>query len=224
MVGFCTGGTVNKGVLPHFIYITGCDGTGKSTQAKLLEEKLQTQGVKPVHLWLRFPFLFSLPLLIYARWKKLSWYEEHNGVKHGYWEFQHSWVMRNIFPWLFLLDAFIASIWKVYLPILLGKTIVCERYTIDMLADIEIGLNDSSFHKRLPGTLFLNLLPKESRIVILDLDEETARNRRADLFSDTLLGKRLSTFRRLACDLVLQTEDSQNSIDLVHNRIWKYVN
>lgn len=214
---------MNKLSLPQFIYITGCDGTGKSTQAKLLVEKLKSQGISPIHLWLRFPFFLSLPLLAYARLRKFSWYEEHNGVKHGYWEFQNSWIMRNVFPWLFLLDAAIASIWKVFLPHLLRKTIVCERFTIDMLADIEMGLKDDRFHKNLPGRLFLKLIPKNSSIIILDLDEASARTRRTDLSADKELGNRLVVYRRIAKDLRLSTLDSINPIDHVQNHIWQKI-
>ena len=74
--------------MPRFIYITGCDGTGKTTQTRLLLEQFRLQGVKAKQVWIRFPFLLSLPLQAYARWRGLSWNEQSNGGRHGYWCFR----------------------------------------------------------------------------------------------------------------------------------------
>src|SRR5690606_9788348 len=112
----------------RFIYITGCDGTGKTTQANLLLKHLEAAGGRPRHLWLRFPFFLTLPLLVYARLRGFSWYEEHDGVRQGYWNFRRSWVLRTLFPWVLLVDATLAAVVKVHLPLWMGRTIVCERF------------------------------------------------------------------------------------------------
>jgi hypothetical protein len=106
---------------PNFIYITGSDGTGKTTQAHLLLEYLKNSGVNVQHLWLRFPFFFSLPLLAYARIRGYSYYEEKDGYRQGYWEFYRSRILRTLFAWVLLLDAAIATFRKVTLPLLAGK-------------------------------------------------------------------------------------------------------
>lgn len=223
MVGMGAVPIVKNRNLPRFFYITGCDGTGKSTQANLLVEALRARGIQPIHLWLRFPFFFSAPFLLYARWRKYSWSEEQQGVKHGYWHFQTSWLMRAIFPWVYLLDAAFASLWKVYLPLPFGRTIVCERFAIDMLADLEMGLGDPDFHRRAPGRFFYRLVPASARVVLLDLDEETAKSRRPDLLTDHLLGRRLQTFRDLAADYGLQVENSQRPVDDIQAHILHLV-
>jgi thymidylate kinase len=187
----------------RFVYLAGADGTGKSTHARLLVQGLQARGIRCRHLWLRFPFFLSVPLLAYARWRGHSWYEVHDGIRYGYWDFAGSWLMREVFPWILLLDAAMAALLRVYLPLWLGATIVCERFVLDMLADLAIALDDPALHRRVPGKLYLRLLPDPSEIVILDLDARTARHRRPDLQLDQQLEARLETYHRLAnvCNL-----------------------
>jgi thymidylate kinase len=208
---------------PNFIYITGSDGTGKTTQARLLVEHLQKVGAPVQHLWLRFPFLFSYPLLLYARLFGYSYYEEQDGQRQGYWEFHRSWLLHNLFPWVLLLDASLVSLWKVTLPLLLGKVIVCERYTVDMAADLSLALRDPNFHRKLPGRLFYDLMPQSSSVFILDLDYLTLRKRRTDLQLDRKLKRRVENFRRLAADWSLRLVSAKEPVELVQAQILDHL-
>jgi thymidylate kinase len=208
---------------PHFIYLCGCDGTGKSTQAKKLLAHLQNIGLKPHHLWLRFSFFFSLPLLVYARWHGLSWFEEINGLKYGYWDFGRSRLLQLFLPWTLFFDAALAAVVKIYLPLGLGQTVVCERFVLDMLADLMVAFNDPNLHRRLPGRLYPYLLPRQAAMVMLDLDAATIRARRPDLQADRRLEARLEAFRRLAADQKLTLVSSQLSVTAVEQSIWAIV-
>lgn len=206
-----------------FIYITGADGTGKTTQARLLLEQLRLLGVNARPVWLRFPFFFSLPLLAYARLRGLSWYEEAGGARHGYWDFRRSWLMKNIFPWALLLDAALAALWKVYLPLWAGRTIVCERFVLDTLVDLAVAVRDHQFYARLPGKLFIRLLPPGARVLLLDLDPLTIQKRRSDLASDRRLADRLAAFRALGAGCRLPLLSSQSPVQEVNARVWEYL-
>lgn len=187
----------------QFIYITGCDGTGKTTQARLLLKQLKAKGVKVRHLWLRYPFFLSIPLLFYARLRGYSWREVQGGVRQSYWDFQSSWVMCRVFPWVLLVDAALAALWKVFMPMWRGEIIVCERFVLDMLVDLNIACGNNDLHRNLPGSLFLGLIPKSARVIILDLTAETARERRTDLLWDRRLEDRFLAYRILSKDLHL---------------------
>jgi thymidylate kinase len=206
---------------PRFIYITGCDGTGKTTQSRLLIEQLQRQGIKVRHVWLRFPFLFSAPLLAFARWRGYSWSEVHGQVRHGYWDFRRSWLMRTVFPWILWLDAAIAAIWKIHIPLWFGDTIVCERFVLDMLVDLAVAYEEPLFFSRLPGKWYMNLLPGRTHVVILDLDAETIRLRRLDLMSDHQLDRRLQTFMQLCQVGQLPVLSSRTDIQVLNQSIRK---
>jgi thymidylate kinase len=219
MVAFRTKPISKDATTPRFIYVTGCDGTGKTTQAQLLLDEFQRRGMQPQHLWLRFPFFLTLPLLAYARMRGYSWYEETNGVRQGYWDFRRSWLLRTIFPWLLLVDAALAAVPKVYLPLLRGRTIVCERFVLDMVVDLAIALHDRDFCRRLPGRLFQRLLPPGAMVTILDLDAATIRTRRADLAIDKRLQARLDYFRVLVESAKLPVVSSALPVEEVHRQI-----
>ncbi|HRQ42060.1 MAG TPA: thymidylate kinase-like protein [Chloroflexota bacterium] len=204
---------------PHFIYITGCDGTGKSTHARLLRQKMAAVGIETSHLWLRFPFFSSLPLLAYARWRGYSWYETKGNVRHGYWDFRQSRLLRLLFPWFMLLDATIAAIHKIVIPQWQGKSIVCERFVLDILVDMSLAFGER-MHCTLPGKLLLHLLPAHAQVVVLDLDEATTRKRRADLVWDKRLPDRLAAFNYLVTDLSLLRLSSLMPVADVSDTLW----
>ncbi len=206
----------------RFIYICGCDGTGKTTQAKILLAKVKRQGAKTRHLWLRFPFLFSVPLLAYARLAGWSWFEQTEGTRHGYWNFARSLILRRVFPWVLLLDAAVAAVRRVYIPLWLGHSVICERFVLDMLVDLAVACDQRQIHKRLPGTLFLRLIPRRSTVIVLDLDAKSIRARRPDLEYDRRLEERLLLFRQLAADLGLPVVSSSAAVDEVSTAIWRW--
>lgn len=210
---------MNESHCNHFVYITGCDGTGKSTHARLLISNLELRSNGVHHLWLRFAFFFSVPFLAYARCRGYSWSEKNSGVKHGYWDFQSSSLLRMFLPWTYLLDAMLFGFWKVYLPLLRGKTIVCERFVLDMLVDLAVAFNDTELHKRVPGSLFKLLIPTRARVVLLDLGQNTIRTRRPDLQSDHHLEKRLLMFRRLAHDMGIPVIVNEAGLKSVNGQI-----
>ncbi|MDQ4077549.1 MAG: thymidylate kinase-like protein [Chloroflexota bacterium] len=216
-------GRVENREVPSFIYITGCDGTGKTTQARLLIDHLQALGVQPKHLWLRFPFLLSIPLLAYARWRGYSWYEEADGTRHGYWEFQNSSLLRALLPWTLLVDAALAALIKIYVPLALGRTIVCERFALDMVVDLSVAFKEVGFYRRLPGKLYRQLLPKDTRVMILDLDVDTIRARRQDLRVDRRLEDRLQSFRTISSAYALPVLPSTRPAAEVHRSLCEQI-
>jgi thymidylate kinase len=212
-------GAMSRLDAPRFFYLTGCDGTGKTTQADLLCAHLRRLGARPRRVWLRFPFLFSLPLLAYARWRKLSWHEDIGGARHGYWDFRASRLLKTLLPWTLLVDAALAALIRVYLPLWSGETVVCERFVLDMLVDMAVAFDDAALSRRWPGRLFSRLLPRQATIVVLDLDAPTIRARRYDLQSDRRLEERLEMFRRLAADLALPLISSAAPMSEVSHKI-----
>jgi thymidylate kinase len=208
---------------PFFCYIAGCDGTGKTTQAEILTERLRAQGVQVQRVWLRFPFCFSLPLLAYARWRGLSWYEQNAGVRHGYWDFRRSRLLRLLLPWTLLFDATLAGLFKIHLPMRRGKTVVCERFVLDILADLAVAFGDPALARRIPGRLYLGLLPRNSRLFILDADEATLRRRREDLATDRKLSEKLAAFREIAAATSTLLLSGSLSTEEARQVIWQRI-
>jgi hypothetical protein len=203
----------------RFYYLCGCDGTGKTTHAELLAAYLAGTGRCVRRVWLRYPFLTSIPLLAYARWRGLGGFHEAAGSRHSYWDFGHSRLMRALLPWSLLVDALLAAAVRIYIPLLLGATIVCERFVIDILADLIVAFDDPSLAARLPGGLYPRLIPPRATVLMLDLDADTIRRRRPGLAGDARLETRLVAFRSLAKDLGLQVLSTAPALEPVHRQI-----
>ena len=170
---------------------------------------------------MRFPFFFSLPLLAYARLRGYSWYEVTGGVRHGYWDFRRSWLMRKVFPWILLLDAFLAGLWNIYLPLWRGWTVVCERFVLDMLADLAVAFGEERCDTKLPGRLFVRLIPADFKVVMMDLDRAAIIQRRANLGNDRSLAARLNAFQALGSGLEIPMLSSMPPISQVNRMVWE---
>ena len=150
----------------------------------MLVEYLNKRGIRAGRVRLRFPRLFSVPFLVYARLRGFSRRMRVDGVEHGIWNFEGSWLMKVVFPWAILVDLWLLSIIKVYIPILSGSTLVCDRYVLDVLVDLMTGLKDTGFDQNIPGRLFFSILPDRSKIIVLDLDSSIAKERSPELRGD----------------------------------------
>ena len=217
------GPTAGSGSGARFIYLAGADGTGKSTQARLLTARLAREGVRWRHVWLRYPFFLSVPLLAYARWRGYSWHEECGGTRHGYWAFGRSRLLRALLPWALLLDAALAALWVVYYPLWRGWTVVCQRFVLDMLVDLAVALGEPALHAQLPGRLYPCLIPRGSAVICLDLDVAAIRARRRDLASDRCLAARVAAYRCLTAERGLASLSSAAPVEQVCGQIERMV-
>lgn len=181
--------------------------------------RLARDGVRWRHVWLRYPFALSVPLLAYARWRGYSWHEEVGGIRHGYWAFRQSPLLRALLPWTMLLDAVFAATRRIYWPLWRGYMVVCERFVLDMLVDLAVAFGDAALHARLPGRLYLRLLPRRAVVVCLDLEVDTIRARRSDLVSDRCLPVRVATYRQLVAERGLVSLSSAPPVERVAQQI-----
>ena len=204
---------------PSLICLIGMDGTGKTTHARTLVREIQSDNRKCVYRWLHYARLLSLPLLVYARLRGLSKYKTVAGQKYGSWEFKRSFLLCHVLPWLMLVDAFLFSLVKIRLPLLLGYTVVVDRYIHDILVDIMLGTEQPYLHRKPVGQLFLKLVLRKSSVVLLDVDAEKLRVRRDDLRHDETLERHGKYYNRLAQDMGIPVVRSEYAEDEVHAKI-----
>lgn len=208
---------------PRCIHLAGADGTGKTTQARAILSLLQRQGIPARYVWLRFPRLFCAPFLVYARLRGYSRQEIVDGHRHGYWDFNASWLMSNVFPWALLLDTFLITLVKISLPLRLGYTLVCDRFVVDILTDLMAGMNDPRFDERTPGRLFLALLPRDARVVVLDLDTDIAQRRCPELRGDRSQSRRRTFYLDFARRRHLPVVSTEVSIETATDRLIEMI-
>lgn len=210
-----------KKIEKRFICIIGTDGTGKTTHVKILLNRLKINGRNYRYMWFRFNHLLSVFLLIYCRLVNLTIYEKIDGEKIGYHEFYRSKTISFLYPWFLFLDTIPAYVSKILIPSIFGYNIICDRFIYDTIVDLMIDLNNFNIHKEMIGKLFISLVPKNSYIILLDLEESIIRERRKDLINDKSLTMRRIAYTKIAKEFNIPIIENGPSIQEVSKQINK---
>ncbi|EKF86358.1 hypothetical protein [Methanobacterium formicicum] len=207
------------------ICVIGPDGTGKTTQIELLINYFEKNGFHYKYQWLRFYHFFSLPLLLLARFYGLSEVKIlDDGEKIGYHYFHRSKLISHIYPILLFADTFLLIFFKIYLPLLFGKKIICDRFIYDTIVDLMVSTSNYELYKSRVGKLFLMLIPRNKKIFLLISNETTLKTRREDIKKDRNIGLKIELYEKLANEFNLKTIDTQESINLVHEQLIRGLN
>lgn len=204
-------------------YFTGPDGSGKSTYIKLLEKYFDEKRLETQYIWIRSPKIFSKPLMLYCRIAGYTKYKYVDNVKYGVHEFYRSKFVSNIFPIIQLVDFYIKNtINQIKIRKKKGDIIVYDRHALDTLADLMVGTKRFDLHKKTIGKLFIKLLPKNVKIIVLEVQEDIIRSRKIDTLHDINLANKIKVYKILSKDLSLDIIDnSYGNQNIVFNNIKK---
>ena len=111
---------------------------------------------------------------------------------------------------------------KLAFPLLLGRTVICDRYALDMVVDGMAGLHDPSNRTRL-GFQLLRFLPKPDFAFFMDIDPEVAFKRKPDLPSLDDYIERLGLYRKLCSRWGVAIINARVSPDAIHSKIWNRI-
>ena len=178
------------------IFLTGVDGAGKTFLTHKLLQRFNATDQKVVYAWSRFNNYFSKPLLALTRLIGLNYYETHGDVKIGYHCFEKNRLIAVMFTGLQLLDVWIATIWKFWVPIHLKKRmVVADRGPFDTLIDVMVDTKNAALGATLTGRLFTCLIPKPYLLILVVRDKERAIIDRPDLVYDRNYDLKVSLYK-----------------------------
>ena len=167
------------------ICFTGIDGTGKTTLSKELVELLNEKGIKCKYVYARLnpfilkPFILLGGLVFLRRGEISENYFEYSNTKRRAIE-KYSFLSR-IYQQILLFDYVLQIFFKVKLPLIFGKNIVCDRYIYDtVITDLSVDMNYSKDKTMCLLDATFRFSPKPDITFLIDVPEEIAYQRKND--------------------------------------------
>jgi len=161
------------------IYISGIDGSGKTTAATFLYYQLKRRGLPVVKIWFRFPYLSSYLILLIARLSGLTKVYRSNDKTFTVHFFEQ---IAKPYMILFVLDFSLHFILRIIFRALLPLIIIVERGPLDNLDDL---LSDIS-KVRINNVVLKFFLKLQMRgvTILTTADINTIMNRRIEARRD----------------------------------------
>ena len=97
---------------------------------------------------------------------------------------------------------------------LFGITIVCDRFVYDTLIDLAVATKNPDIYTKPVGKLFLIMIPRNAKFIMLTLDKKTIVSRRPELKDDITFDERYELYGRLADRFGITTIEN---VDLCKN-------
>ena len=200
------------------ICFTGIDGSGKTTLAKGLVETMEKKGIRYKYVYGRLePFILrpfiAIGRKIFLRGKDMFRdYTEYSSTKNG--AIEHHSFLFTFYRYILLFDYFLQLLFKIRIPLMLGRNIVCDRYVYDtVITDLSVDMNLSKSEIKDLIKRFFYIAKKPDLTFLIDLPEEIAFQRKEDTPSIEYLKKRRDIYLDIGREEGMVALDGSRSLD-----------
>lgn len=216
------------------IYISGIDGCGKTTQAKLLIDSLIKEGYDAKYKWLRWePFfqkLYRFPKLLFK--KKGITTRQHiidiENSEHMQWaDFKQKLLSCIVFRRLWWLHASIEYYFQMQkrLEHSYAEVLVVDRYLDDFIIDqaINFGLPPDAYSKEMLSSTFIKKFKKPDYKIFIHLPAEIGYKRKSDGTSLDYLREREYYYKNISHAEDTANLDGKKEISILAREIADWV-
>lgn len=202
------------------VLLLGLDGTGKSTQTRLLVEEARERGLRADSVWARWDPLLLSPLLRLRR-VGAGKSGEIGGVEYVSWKRRvfRSGVARAIWRRAAAADHFLRVGARLHRALRTNDFVVCDRYYHDALVDMAVSFGSSP-----PAPVGMHrLFPQADVTFLLDAPEDVLLSRKDDVASREYLKLRRPLYLDLAARNGWPVVDALQPAAEVHRELSELV-
>ncbi|MDW7775544.1 MAG: hypothetical protein SCH39_04290 [Methanosarcinales archaeon] len=202
----------------HLIIFTGIDGSGKSTLSRTLVERLEKENNKARYLWWFSAenSLMRRTLRLLSRGGKGETTENNEGT------LPKSSPVQKLYQFIVLLDYQWQTFFHVYLPLMSGKNVICDRYVYDIVISFTKEFNYPEAKTRKMMSTLLRLSPKPDIAFFVDVPVEVAIQRKHDIPSIQHHEELRSLYNTFIRDEMICL-DGTKSIAELNDNVWDIV-
>lgn len=181
-----------------FINVVGIDGSGKTTLCKgLLPHIPPAKYVHAYHEPLFLKPIKKIAQFIFMRgtdeFSDYTSYRDRKSVA----SYSHK-MLTQLYGAVWLLDYILQALWQVALPLILKRNIIVDRYVYDTVVNVSLTTHLSFEHMCIWIDLILKILPNPDSIMLVDVPEDIAFERKNDIQSVKYLKERRLLYLRVA--------------------------
>jgi len=221
---------MSKTIKNFFVCFSGVDGSGKTTQVEALIEEMKKNGIETKYVWNRFegrmltPFTAITKMIFFHRKGAIANPTDYCDTKK---RLLKNCVLSVGYQYFLLFDYFFQILFRVRIPLIHGKNIVCDRYVYDIIADLSVDFNYSEERVKRMLKNLLYLFPKPDLIFLIDVPEEIAYQRKDDVPSIDYLKERRKVYlnigKKYRMIILDGCKDLRKLKELVRKEVFEYI-